>query len=90
MPEAVAAPAVESAVVACFENGVVHIVPLDEVAAECAFTYIDPGARYIMNGVMRYMDLVRDADLYAGGLFLDLTGKLDQVIGSAAVFGVII
>ena len=61
LPEAVAAPGVEAAVVAGFQHGVEDVAELDEVAAPAAVADVDAGARHVVDRAMAHGDALRHA-----------------------------
>ncbi|MFM1944341.1 MAG: hypothetical protein RI897_3323 [Verrucomicrobiota bacterium] len=90
VPEAVPAPAVERAVVAGFEDGIEHVVTLDEVASEGAVADIDAGSGAFVDGAVADCYGVGDGDIDAGGLFFDAARCDDQAIFDQAGSGVVV
>lgn len=69
-PESIAAPGIEAAVVASFEDGVEDIAEFNHVSAECSFVDVDAGSGNFINRTVSHGDVAGHGDLNAGRLFL--------------------
>ena len=87
---AVAAPAVECAVVVGLLHGQEHVVVFQDVPAPFAFADVDPGPGHVVDAVSADRDVGGHADLNAGGLLFNGPDVVDQVVVDLAVLGVLL
>src|SRR5882672_1462225 len=88
MPETIPAPAIESAVVPGFQNGVEHVVVLEDMPAPGTVADVDARTRHVVDAVVGDRDSQRHRDLHAGHLFLSRADIVDEVVLGARISGI--
>ena len=90
MPEPVAPPGVEAAVVAGFQHRVKDVAVLDDVPAPAAVADVDARTRHVADRAVAHGDVLRHVDLHRRCLLFEPSAARDEAILDQAVGGIIV